>query len=85
MAVQEKEKPSRWPSQVFISLAVSFFGAILLHAYSCDTGTTDQCLMSKGLFPVYWGVGFIMSWPAVAMVAAVIRERKELKAKKFPE
>jgi hypothetical protein len=85
MDIEEQQEPSRWPSPMFISLAVSFLGAALLHAYDCDAGSTDQCLMSKGMFPAYWGGAFIVSWPVVALIAAMSRDHKARKRESFHE
>ena len=52
---------------------LSFFIALGIHVFDCQTGTHEQCLMSRGLFWVYWLVSFLVAWGIVASFGAFIK------------
>ena len=56
-----------------IAVVISFLCAIGMHVYDCQTGTHEQCLMSKGFFWLYWLVSFLVAWLVVASFSAFIR------------
>lgn len=64
------KKISPWIGSALIAFCLSLIAAALMTGYECKVGTTDQCLMSKGLFPFYLGVLFLLLWPLVAAVGS---------------
>jgi hypothetical protein len=68
-----KSTPSRWWKHAGIAFLLAFVVAGLLHGYDCRGATTDQCLVSKGLFPYYFAIAFLVLWPIVAAIANEIR------------
>jgi hypothetical protein len=57
---------------------LSFLFSIGIHLYDCQTGTHEQCLMSAGLFWVYWLGSFLLAWGIVASIGTTIRWFKEI-------
>jgi hypothetical protein len=55
-----------------IAGVLSFLFAVAVHLYDCQTGTHEQCLMSTGLFWVYWLVSFLLAWLVVGCIGATI-------------
>lgn len=56
-----------------IALLIAVLGAVALHLYDCQTGTTDQCLVSRGLVWVYMIALFLPVWFCGACVEALIK------------
>jgi hypothetical protein len=56
-----------------IAAVLSFVFAIGVHAYDCQMGTHEQCLMSEGFFWGYWLVAFLLAWAVVACIGTTIR------------
>jgi hypothetical protein len=52
---------------------LSFLFAVGTHVYDCQTGTHEQCLMSRGFFWAYWLVSFLVAWAVVASFGALIQ------------
>jgi hypothetical protein len=77
--MKPKDEPvkSDWKSFAIIALALAFLAAIGLNFFECQIGTTDQCSMSKGFFPFYWGGMFLILWPMVALLGGLARTRRE--------
>ena len=57
---------------------LSFLFAIGAHFYDCQTGTHEQCLMSKGFFWGYWIGSFLLAWAIVACIGTTIRWFREI-------
>jgi len=77
--MQSRDKPSPWIFHALLAFVLALIAAALVTGYDCEVGTTDQCLMSKGMYPFYLGVLFLVLWPLVAAVGrAVGGSRKDL-------
>ena len=59
-----------------IAAGLSFALSLALSFYDCQAGTHEQCLMSQGLFWLYWIVSFFFAWLVVASIRATIRYLK---------
>lgn len=42
-----------------ITALIMIIPTLVIHAYSCITGTHEQCLYSRGLIIVYWAMLYI--------------------------
>ena len=56
-----------------IAIFLAVLGAIVLNLYDCQTGTTDQCLISRGLIWLYMIGLFLPVWFFVACIEALIK------------
>jgi hypothetical protein len=56
---------------------LSFLFSIGVHVYDCQTGTHEQCLMSTGLFGVYWISSFLVAWAVIACIGVTIQWLRE--------
>ena len=61
---------------ILVAAGFAFMISVGVHFFDCHAGTTEQCLVSKGLFPVYWGASFLMVWPIAALIAARVNRRE---------
>ena len=57
---------------------LSFLFAVGVHLYGCQSGTHEQCLMSVGLFWVYWIASFVVAWAVVASIGVTIEWLREI-------
>jgi hypothetical protein len=62
-----------WMRFLLIAAVVAFAGTIAVHIYDCQTGTREQCLMSRGLLWVYWIGFFVVVGVPVATIEQVVR------------
>jgi hypothetical protein len=73
----DQHAPSPVLLRTLFAFVLSLIAAGLITGYECQVGTTDQCLMSKGFFPYYWGVLFIVSWLLAASLGFPRRRSPE--------
>lgn len=57
---------------------LSFLFAVAVHVYDCQSGTHEQCLMSRGFFWGYWIGSFLVALAVVASVGVTIRWLREM-------
>ena len=65
---------ANWKTYAVIALLLSLLGAVAGNVYDCNNGTHEQCMISKGLFPIYWAVGLLVAWPLVALLGSALKD-----------
>jgi hypothetical protein len=62
-----------WIRFLLLAGIVAVVGTVAVHVYDCQTGTREQCLMSRGLLWVYWIGFFVVVGVPLATIDQVVR------------